>query len=378
MNVDDVFAYADREGSNKSHLTGKAIPGAILLLDSNENVLLAGNTVYTQGSDFFKSSAFAACQLHEWILFSNSKSSERIVLSKDFIYDYRADRQNRNQTLDEAMHLVAKISSKPITEASYERILYLQDVETGLTRQIKSFKQDQERRIQAEIPSDDLNLTGLEKNLADVQSELSRFLSVDPSVSIVPAQIFSVESLKRSLVYNGPAIIELPVYDANARNGQFWVTPPPTSIIWATATNSTEWPKQCVVIVAYSDTSQNFLIRNSWGPGWNGNGHAWIPYDHIQKGNYRMSCFFQKQYLETFQKRNLTETKIKTLGEPQAPMSESKTVIDTVKISGGINTRPCKTLLSNVMPPKKTSNGPASSLLGFMSLIMDRSKKLCF
>lgn len=380
MNVDDVFAYADREGSNKSHLTGKAIPGALLLLDSNENVLLAGNGVYTQGSEFAKSATFAACQVHEWILFSNSEDSKRVVLSKDFVYDFRADRQTQNQTLEEAMNLVAKTSSKPITESAYERILYLQESISGLERQIKSFKQDEEKRTQADIPNDDLNVVYLEKNLTNFQSELSTLLSLDSSNTIVPAQIYSLEGLKRCLVYNGPVVLELPVYNANASNGQFWVPPPASSIVWATATNSTEWPKQCVVVVAYSDPSQTFLIRNSWGNGWNGNGHAWIPYSHIQKGNYRMSCFFQKQYLDTFEKRNFNqgqkevkEIKIKS----SSTGTSTGTVVDTVKMSGGTNSRPCKTLLSNVLPPQKSSRS-TSGFLGIFSILLDRSKRMCF
>ena len=28
-------------------------------------------------------------------------------------------------------------------------------------------------------------------------------------------------------------------------------------------------------------TSRRLLIRNSWGPGWGANGHAWLPYDYL-------------------------------------------------------------------------------------------------
>jgi hypothetical protein len=28
-------------------------------------------------------------------------------------------------------------------------------------------------------------------------------------------------------------------------------------------------------------TSRRLLVRNSWGPGWGANGHAWLPYDYL-------------------------------------------------------------------------------------------------
>lgn len=36
-----------------------------------------------------------------------------------------------------------------------------------------------------------------------------------------------------------------------------------------------------VLAVGYSDASQRFLVRNSWGPNWGINGHFTIPYEYL-------------------------------------------------------------------------------------------------
>ena len=43
--------------------------------------------------------------------------------------------------------------------------------------------------------------------------------------------------------------------------------------------NTTTIPNHGVVIVGYSDTEQYWIVKNSWGAGWNGNGYLKVGYD---------------------------------------------------------------------------------------------------
>lgn len=40
-----------------------------------------------------------------------------------------------------------------------------------------------------------------------------------------------------------------------------------------------------ICAVAYDDSKQAFLIRNSWGSGWGINGYFWMPYEYISNRN---------------------------------------------------------------------------------------------
>ncbi|CAF1006985.1 unnamed protein product, partial [Didymodactylos carnosus] len=43
-----------------------------------------------------------------------------------------------------------------------------------------------------------------------------------------------------------------------------------------------------LLAVGYSDTSQAFIVRNSWGENWGDHGYCYIPYDYMTNSNY---CF---------------------------------------------------------------------------------------
>ena len=45
-----------------------------------------------------------------------------------------------------------------------------------------------------------------------------------------------------------------------------------------------------VLIVGYNDTTQRFIVRNSWGTGWGDKGYFYMPYQVIQ--NVSMSSDF--------------------------------------------------------------------------------------
>ena len=80
------------------------------------------------------------------------------------------------------------------------------------------------------------------------------------------ARITNIESLKDSILVNGPALISLAVYDFD--QGDFW-----------------NWLKcqggHAVAVVGFNDFG--FLIKNSWGHNWNDGGYTILPYDECNK-----------------------------------------------------------------------------------------------
>lgn len=92
--------------------------------------------------------------------------------------------------------------------------------------------------------------------------------TVDPNPSS------TIEKLKTALYLHGPCLIAFMIYNNNGilindvHDGRIWVPQ-----------NSSQKSQggHCMTVVGY-DINKGFLIRNSWGPSWNNDGHAWLPY----------------------------------------------------------------------------------------------------
>lgn len=80
------------------------------------------------------------------------------------------------------------------------------------------------------------------------------------------AQVSTIQGVKEALVEYGPLLIAFPYY--NNGSAQFWVKP---------TINKAADGGHGVAIVGWDENG--FIIRNSWGPKWNGNGHVTYPYD---------------------------------------------------------------------------------------------------
>lgn len=80
------------------------------------------------------------------------------------------------------------------------------------------------------------------------------------------ALVESVEGLKRALYLNGPCYISVPVYSGSE-----------PALMWRGRINQTPSGGHAMTVVGYN--REGFIIRNSWGPKWNGNGHCLFPYD---------------------------------------------------------------------------------------------------
>lgn len=77
------------------------------------------------------------------------------------------------------------------------------------------------------------------------------------------AQITTVDGLKQALYENGVCYMAIPVYNFGAR---MWFQYPGQYLLGGHA----------ISIVGY--TLDSFIIRNSWGDDWNGNGHTLFPF----------------------------------------------------------------------------------------------------
>lgn len=76
------------------------------------------------------------------------------------------------------------------------------------------------------------------------------------------AQITTISAAKQAIMTSGPLLVAFPYYD----NGtpMFWR--PKGSILGGHAVTAVGW------------TEEGFIIRNSWGSDWNGNGHVIFPF----------------------------------------------------------------------------------------------------
>jgi len=79
------------------------------------------------------------------------------------------------------------------------------------------------------------------------------------------AAITTIDGLKDALVNNGPALLAIPIYNY----GQY---------LWEQGDGDYFRGGHAVTVVGW--TTEGFIIRNSWGAAWNGDGHTIFPFSH--------------------------------------------------------------------------------------------------
>lgn len=84
-----------------------------------------------------------------------------------------------------------------------------------------------------------------------------------PARALSYARIKTVEGAKSALVANGPVIFAVGVWRDSV---PFWI--PRTDRIGG----------HCMAFVGWNE--DGFIVRNSWGSKWNGDGHTVLPWDH--------------------------------------------------------------------------------------------------
>jgi C1A family cysteine protease len=77
------------------------------------------------------------------------------------------------------------------------------------------------------------------------------------------ARVDTVEGVKRALIELGPCYVSLPLYQTRPK-------------FWMPSDNEKCSGGHAAVIVGY--TEEGFILRNSWGSDWNGDGHIVYPY----------------------------------------------------------------------------------------------------
>lgn len=78
------------------------------------------------------------------------------------------------------------------------------------------------------------------------------------------AKCNTIESLKQSLIKDGPSYIAVPVFNYGER-------------MWKPKPGESQLGGHAMTIVGYN--KDGFVIRNSWGLNWNNNGHTLFPYE---------------------------------------------------------------------------------------------------
>lgn len=90
-------------------------------------------------------------------------------------------------------------------------------------------------------------------------------------------QLQTLIDMKHCLASGFPFVGGISVYESfeEATDGQISLPNPSEECLGGHA----------LCFVAYDDSKQSFLLRNSWGNGWNLGGYAWIPYSYLNNPN---------------------------------------------------------------------------------------------
>jgi Papain family cysteine protease len=171
--------------------------------------------------------AFAACSMREWQ--EAKETGTKRYLSPQFVYDNRGNSKDEDRDNDEGMwgydvmKILKEVGVVPETVYPYGRPLHATDIPTSIIRMAYKL---------------------LIYNFASVTT---------------------IEGLKLALNNNGPCIICVPVYD------------PDTPTMWRKQHEAAPLlGGHAMTVVGYND--KGFIVRNSWGPTWNGNGHVRFDY----------------------------------------------------------------------------------------------------
>ena len=121
-------------------------------------------------------------------------------------------------------------------------------------------------------------------DIAAAQYKINNYSSIYQKTNTVdPNPSSTIDQIKSALYLHGPCLIAFMIYNYNG------IYNPSTGLydgrIWASESPSqSSLGGHCMTIVGY-DAVKGFMIRNSWGPTWNGNGHAWLPYNDLGSVN---------------------------------------------------------------------------------------------
>lgn len=183
------------------------------------NILLNVRNQGTQGS----CAAMSASCIKEYQEYKDAfKETHKLYFSPQFIYNNRSNQDGYGMYTRDLMKILHKLGCCLEDTYPYGRIEKPADIDKYIYDEASNYK-------------------------------ISAYSSID-----------TITATKHALVNNGPCLISLPVFNYD---GDFW--------------NKSETYNKligghAVVIVGYN--TDGFILRNSWGNKWNGNGYAVFPY----------------------------------------------------------------------------------------------------
>lgn len=100
----------------------------------------------------------------------------------------------------------------------------------------------------------------------------------------VPVDLYA---MKHCLAEGYPFAFGLTLFESFDRAGKHGLVPVPE----ANAASRTSHGNHAMLCVGYSDQSQAFIVRNSWGEDWGEQGYCYIPYDYLTDPEYCGDCW---------------------------------------------------------------------------------------
>ncbi|CAF1092969.1 unnamed protein product [Adineta steineri] len=91
-----------------------------------------------------------------------------------------------------------------------------------------------------------------------------------------------LNEMKSCLAHGFPFIINISVFASFGNGGKSGVVPMPTQADLAQG----ETGGHALLVCGYSEESQAFIVRNSWGEDWGEKGYCYIPYGYITSPTY--------------------------------------------------------------------------------------------
>jgi hypothetical protein len=171
------------------------------------------------------------------------KNNYSNTFSPDYIYLHRSNQNTDGMMLENAMNILQNKGACPT-----------KNFPNGITN-IKN------------IPSSAI--------IAATPYKINTYAAIYQKVSAVDKNpVSTIDKLKTALYLHGPCLIAFLVYNNHGilNNGVY------DGRIWIPQNSSQKsLGGHCMTVVGY-DINKGFIIRNSWGTTWNGNGHSWLPY----------------------------------------------------------------------------------------------------
>lgn len=323
------------------------LPSSWNCFDAHGTTTIALNDVYDQGATN-ECVAYSFCILAEFQIYHRSPELYKngIRFSPKRLYSLRRNCLEEGMSGRDCVELSCR---KGFVEFhTYEKH---QDIDRELNRLAKECEKTKDSIKNAQLVKGysgnsmreqyNKKLRTLETELLNKQKELDDivFTIQDQDAGASEnkhcyAKVSTVDSLKKSIYFNGPCPSILPFYPV-AQGDKFWIP--------ADGHQKNGDLGHCISFIGWDDTKRSFLIRNSWGKKYNANakypGHAFLPFEHIEQNiPWEIWTIFYngKDHLRFVQEKLagscMGGVKVQeTVNQPQNLVIESEVVVEQLK-----------------------------------------------